>query len=305
MKDLKLKNIEKLTQLREEFNKVISERIQDCEREKLIEGISSLSFSKIKAIFESVVPNLINDKEGAKLTRKYVKLMKESNDLKNACRFHKLTNDRHSFTNSDMLLNESLALVKNGDMFKNLHESTKKMGEVVAECVKHCNISIEKLTELINEDNTVSNSVDYLLTNEKTINNIDEYLKNFSTVSNFISENTNKPIETIGDTTTEDMVAQLTENTNSLDEQWEKTLIEDVTLMYLSNGKESDLFENYINKCINSIDIILEDEKDVATISKMSQMKEQLSSKKYIKENFSIDIKNLAELNYTLKESIN
>lgn len=305
MKDLKLKNIEKLTQLRDEFNKVISERIQDCEREKLIEGISSLSFSKIKAIFESVAPNLINDKEGAKLTRKYIKLMKESNDLKNACRFHKLTNDRHSFTNSDMLLNESLALVKNGDMFKNLHESTKKMGEVVAECVRHCNISTEKLTELINEDNTVSNSVDYLLTNEKTINNIDEYLKNFSTVSNFISENTNKPIETIDDTTTEDMVAQLTENTNSLDEQWEKTLIEDVTLMYLSNGKESDLFENYINKCINSIDIILEDEKDVATISKMSQMKEQLSSKKYIKESFSVDIKNLAELNYTLKESIN
>jgi hypothetical protein len=112
MKDLKLKNIEKLTQLREEFNKVISERIQDCEREKLIEDISSLSFSKIKAIFESVAPNLINDKEGAKLTRKYVKLMKESNDLKNACRFHKLTNDRHSFTNSDMLLSESLTLVK-------------------------------------------------------------------------------------------------------------------------------------------------------------------------------------------------
>ena len=192
MKDLKINNIEKLTQLRDEFNKIISEHIHNCEKETLVEGISSLGFSRIKAIFESVAPALIDNKEGAKLTRKYVKLMKESNDLKNACRFHKLVNEKHSFTNSDMLLNESLTLVKNDNIFKNLHESTKKMGEVVIECVKHCDISTEELTKLINEGNSVSDSIDYLLLNEKTINNIDEYLKNFSTVKLKLTQKTLK-----------------------------------------------------------------------------------------------------------------
>jgi hypothetical protein len=75
--------------------------------------------------------------------------------------------------------------------------------------------------------------------------------------------------------------------------------------MYLSGGQESTLFESYINECMSTIDRILESDVDVSTISRMTQMKEQLSNKKYVKENFSVDIKNLSELKHTLNETIN
>lgn len=306
MEQLGKDKINKLLNLREEIDTMISEHIKECEKETLLESIPTLSFSKIKTIFESVAPSLINSKEGGKLTRKYIKLMKENKSLKHACELHRLTNGSHSYTDSNMLLNEALTIIKKDNKMSNLSESTKKMGELVCECVKFSNMDTETLSELVKKEDVISESVDYLLMNEKTISNIDEYLNNFSIVSNHISENVSKGNEVTDDNiNVNEIVNELTENTNALSEMWEKSLLEDVTLMYLSGGQENTLFETYINECMSTIDRILEGDVDVTTISRMTQMKEQLSNKKYVKENFSVDIKNLAELKYTLNESIN
>lgn len=306
MKQLDLNKIEDLTRLRGELDKVISERIKECEKKTLIEKISSLSFSKLKKIFEHVAPSLVNSKDGVKLTRKYVKLMKENKSLKTACAFHRLINENHSFKNSDMLLNESLSLVKAGNNVDGLQQATQKMGDIVTECVNVLGVDLDTLNSLINETNTVTESADYLLLNEKTIGNIDEYLNNFSTVSNYISNNVVTESSTNeGGITVDEAVNELVENTNSLSESWEKGLMEDITLMYLSNGNESDLFDKYINECMTTINSIMDNEDDITTKVHMSQMKEQLSNKTYNKESFSVDIKNLAELKYTLKDTIN
>lgn len=304
MGKLDLNKIEDLTRLRGEIDKVISEHISKCEKNTIIDSIPSLEFHKIKNIFESISPSLISDKNGAVLVRKYIKLMKENECLKTACGFHKLVNESHSFVNSDMLLNEALTISKSSNKLKNLEHSVKKLGDIVAECVKVSDISPVHLKEIISENSTISESVDYLLLNEKTFKNINEYLNNFSAVSSFMSENINKVDESVENLTTEDAIEKLSENINSLDEPWEKALMEDITLMYLSNGKESDLFGKYVNECVNTIDVILTNENDITTLSNMKQMKEQLNNKHYVKENFSVDIKNLAELNHTLKETI-
>lgn len=301
MKHLDLNNIDDLVLLQSELNKVISEHINSREKEILIESITTLGFSKLKEIFEYVAPKLIESKEGAKLTRKYVKLMKESKDLKSACNMHKMLKETHSFKNSDMLLNEAIAIVKRDVNFDKINENLTKMASIVSECVILSNISKSELEEVINTKNQVSESIDYLLFNEKTLKNIDNYLSNFITVSNFITENY-VVNEEVDDVNVKELVENITENVNSVDNLWEKSLLEDITLMYLSNGSEHELFESYLNKCVNKIDTILTETEDVLSLSKMTQMKENLMKKKYVAESFAIDMQNLAELNYTLNE---
>lgn len=301
MKHLDLKNIDDLERLRNELNKVIGEHISKREKEALIENIGTLGFSKIKEIFECVAPKLIETKKGAKLTRKYVKLMKESKDLKAACNIHKMLREAHSFSDSNMLLSEAISLVKREVDFKNIDANLNKMASIVSECVVVSEMSKNELEEIINTKNTISESIDYLLFNEKTLKNIDNYLENFTNVSTFISENKNNE-EPVIEGTPKDVVEEITENVNGADNIWEKKLLEDITLMYLSNGSEHDLFEAYVNKCVDTINSILSESSDVLTTSKMTQMKENLMNKKYMAESFATDMQNLAELNYTLNE---
>ncbi len=301
---LDFKNIEDLTRFQNEINKVINEHINKCKQNESIETIPSLNYMKLINLMESTIPSLVNKKGGLKLIKNYIKLVKESTSLKPMYELYKLVNRSHSYENSDLLLSEALTCAKNNINKETMCEDTNKLSNVVIESIKLSNLDNETINTIINEDNTIISSLQFLLENNKKMNNLDEYLENFSNVSKHINENIVKCENDGIEGNTKSIANELCEHINSEEKQWFRKLLEDISYMNLFRTNKSDLFETYKNSCINTINEIVTNTSDIETISKMKSMCESLNKKEYSKDTFTTDIIKLAELNNTLKEDI-
>lgn len=298
MENINLNNIEYLTRLQIELNKVIEGHIMQREKEELLESIETLPFYKLKKLFESISDKLMDSKDGKKILKKYIKTIKESKSLKGLYSLHDAINKTNDVKDSSLFLNEALNIVSYDNV--NYMNDLKKLGGIVKEALTFAESSVESINECIKTVSDVSSSIDYLYTNKKTLNNLNEYVENYTNVTKFINEN--KYVKNGGEETIDvnTFITEANELTKTLDSEWCKKLFENIFLSNISGGSNEDLFNNYKTSCLSLIDKNLNECEDIQTRSTFENMKNNLEKKMFIKENFTTDITNLAELEDTL-----
>ena len=273
--------------------------------EEKINSFKNLGFSDLLVLFEGVSESILNNKNGKKIVKEYVKLMKESASLNKAYSINKLINSNVNTIDNEMLIKESFELCKdvNLDDYK---KDLSKLSGIVSEAIKISEISVNEINTLLETKSEVLNSVDYLFENRKTFKNISQYVENMSKVTKYLNENISKNVSDKIDSTISinDVVKGINESADIAEDEWKKDLIERITLSNLANKPNEELFNEYKSECLDALKhVINEDGIDLGFKSKMLNMEAKLSDKKYNEETFNEDVSNLAELKNTLLES--
>lgn len=305
MKSIDLNNINDLTLFKNELNKTIDNLITSKSLNEKIENIKDLGFTDLINLYENVSDKIIDTKEGKKITKKYVNLLKESKTLNSAFALSKFIFSGVKSENSEMLLNEAINLHKE-NMNKEYVNDLKKLGNIVSDAVRESKINESDISDIINSKHSVCNSLDYILFNKKNMKNLNEYVNNLSNVTKFINENvSSEPSDSIDSINSlSEMVNSINKETSFISEQWQKDLIDSITCNNVAGLTNDVLFEDYKKDCLNLLDNIINAENiDVETKSKMGTLKESLSLKMYGNNDFYKDIVNLAELKNTLSET--
>lgn len=300
-----LNNIDNLYALKEEFSNAIDKFITNKRLEEKINSFKNLGFSDLLVLFEGVSETILNNKNGKKIVKEYVKLMKESASLNKAYSINKLINSDVNTIDNEMLIKESFELCKdvNLDDYK---KDLSKLSGIVSEAIKISEISVNEINTLLEAKSEVLNSVDYLFENRKTFKNISQYVENMSKVTKYLNENISKNVSDKIDSTISinDVVKGINESADIAEDEWKKDLIERITLSNLANKPNEELFNEYKSECLDALKrVINEDGIDLGFKSKMLNMETKLSDKKYNEETFNEDVSNLAELKNTLLES--
>ena len=300
-----LNNIDNLYALKEEFSNAIDKFIMNKRLEEKINSFKNLGFSDLLVLFEGVSETILNNKNGKKIVKEYVKLMKESASLNKAYSINKLINSDVNTIDNEMLIKESFELCKdvNLDDYK---KDLSKLSGIVSEAIKISEISVNEINTLLEAKSEVLNSVDYLFENRKTFKNISQYVENMSKVTKYLNENISKNVSDKIDSTISinDVVKGINESADIAEDEWKKDLIERITLSNLANKPNEELFNEYKSECLDALKhVINEDGIDLGFKSKMLNMEAKLSDKKYNEETFNEDVSNLAELKNTLLES--
>lgn len=302
MKSINLTNSSDLKKLQKEMISVLDNRIKEAELSEAVKNIDTLSFGDLRCIFESIADKLYDTKKGKSIIRKYASTIKENKSLKNYYLISECIRQPQNVTDSFIFLSESLSL-SNSIAKKEFNEGMKKMSDIVKSAVIEAKMSKEDLLNTIESNKILNESINYVLTNKKSIKNLAEYASHVSTLNEHIKNN-NVNTDTLTESKDAKFLFQdLQESLNNSSlEIWENQAIADIALCQLSNSNKEDLFEQYKSKCLSTLTAILESEKNVEDISRLSTMKEQLSLKEYSEENLKEDILKLAKLNYTLSE---
>lgn len=306
MKTKIVNEIDALNLVRDEFNRLLDERIEKNEYNKLLENIPNLKLGQIKKIYEHISESLLNSDEGVNVMRKYIKTIKENKSLKNVYSFYNFIDCVAFPENINTQLNEALACFLLKVNKNEFNEKLNELGNIVSEGVKISNISKFDIEKIIENTNKVYEDVDYLLMNKKTLKNLNEHIQRKTNIINYITEKGNVSVEKndINENfSNNELVKTINEDLNNINEPWLKELVENITLYNLSNRDYKTLFENYKNECLSIIENVESDKNEFLNKTKLSLIKENLNKKTYNKETFNTDIINLAELKSTLKES--
>ena len=301
MKNTTFKTIGDFQRLKESLNDVIDKRITKMKLEECINSFNSLSFACLNEIFKNTVDKLYETKEGKRLIKKYVKTIKESNDLKKVYSIYNIVNSPNKINDGTLFIKESISLIKEIDK-KNYGDSLSSISDIVKECAVSANLDTEAIENIKDKyHGSISESLDYVLFNKMGMNNIVEYTNGLSRITNFINENKKyendlmvegKSIcELIGDF---DKLF-----TNDI-EIWESTAIKDISLAELSGKDKKGVFEEYKSECLSIIEENL-NEKDAENSSRFQGMKEKLLKKEFNSDTIVEDILMLSELKHVLK----
>lgn len=299
MKSINLQNSNDLKMLQNEMNSIFEKRISTAELNESVKAIETLSFGDLKNIFESISDKLFETKKGKSLIKKYVKAIKENKALSTYYVICESIQHPKNIKDSFMFLSESLSLA-NIDK-KSLKEGVESVADIIKLAVFESNISKECLEQTINNCRSLNESIDYVLTNKESLKNIREFTDKKHTLSQYIQEH-NVIKENTESQNAKTLFNDLNESlfNNGL-ESWENRALMDIAICNLSNGSKKDLFEQYKNNCLTSIDKIMENA-DLEDVSRFSTMREQLLQKEYFEENLNEDILKLSKLNHTLSE---
>lgn len=289
-----------LQKLKDEMNAILESRMEKVELGTVLEGLSEQPFGAIKNVFESLSDKLYESAEGKKLIAKYVKAIREGKNTSNAYSVYEFVYHSPNVENTEKFLNEAISIT-GGINRKAFAEEKKKVAGVVAEAVSFVGKQAKEVKAEIEKNRSLNESIDYLMVNKKNFKNLPEYVNNFTSVENFLKENMREKPNEHSKKTGKELVASLCEALVGL-EDWQKKVIEEITLAKLAKGDMSLLFEGKKNACLEKIDETMSTEKSVETKSHLENMRKQLSEKKYSEDSLLEDILTLEELNRTLSE---
>ena len=77
-----INEIDTLEKVRNEFNRLVAEKIETHKYNDVLENINTLGLGKIRNLYESISDIMLESDNGIKIMRKYVKTIKENKDLK-------------------------------------------------------------------------------------------------------------------------------------------------------------------------------------------------------------------------------
>lgn len=301
MKNTTFKTIGDFQRLKESLNDVIDKRITKMKLEECINSFNSLSFACLNEIFKNTVDKLYETKEGKRLIKKYVKTIKESNDLKKVYSIYNIVNSPNKIDDGTLFIKESMSLIKEIDK-KNYSDSLSSISDIVKECAVSANLDTEAIENIKDKyHGSISESLDYVLFNKMDMNNIVEYTNGLSRITNFINENKKHENDLMAEGKS---ICELIGDfdklfTNDI-EIWESTAIKDISLAELSGKDKKGVFEEYKSECLSIIEENL-NEKDVENSSRFQGMKEKLMKKEFNSDTIVEDILMLSELKHVLK----
>lgn len=301
MKNTTFKTIGDFQRLKESLNDVIDKRITKMKLEECINSFDTLSFACLNEIFKNTVDKLYETKEGKRLIKKYVKTIKESNDLKKVYSIYNIVNSPNKIDDGTLFIKESMSLIKEIDK-KNYSDSLSSISDIVKECVVSANLDIETIEKLKSKYyGGINESLDYVLFNKMSINNVVEYTNDLSRITNFINENKKHENDLMveGKSICE-LIGDFDKLFTNDIEIWESTAIKDISLAELSGKDKKDIFEEYKSECLSIIEENL-NEKDAENSSRFQGMKEKLMKKEFNSDTIVEDILMLSELKYVLK----
>lgn len=301
MKNTTFKTIGDFQRLKESLNDVIDKRITKMKLEECINSFNSLSFACLNEIFKNTVDKLYETKEGKRLIKKYVKTIKESNDLKKVYSIYNIVNSPNKINDGTLFIKESISLIKEIDK-KNYGDSLSSISDIVKECAVSANLDTEAIENIKDKYHcSINESLDYVLFNKMDINNVVEYTNGLSRITNFINENKKHENDLMVE---EKSICELIGDfdklfTNDI-EIWESTAIKDISLAELSGKGKKGVFEEYKSECLSIIEENL-NEKDAENSSRFQGMKEKLLKKEFNSDTIVEDILMLSELKHVLK----
>ena len=300
--NLEKNEIDALELVRDEFNRLVNEQIENHKYNDVLKNIKTLGLGQIKNLYESISDTLLDKVEGIKIMRKYVKTIKENKDLKKVFSFYDFVEKLNVDSNNRWTyINEGLKCLENIDK-KNYKKGINELGNIVSEGIKLSNMNRNTIEENINNINKVYESIEYLALEKMTLKNINEYVNAKKIISEFL-DNKTTVIKESYDTqkTNKELINNINDELSEIDETWMRELIENITLNNIANNNNKVLFESYKNDCLMIIENIINNDKDVEDKSKMFSLKEKLDVKEYSTETFNNDIINLAELKHILE----
>lgn len=301
MKNTTFKTIGDFQRLKESLNDVIDKRITKMKLEECINSFDTLSFACLNEIFKNTVDKLYETKEGKRLIKKYVKTIKESNDLKKVYSIYNIVNSPNKIDDGSLFIKGSMSLIKEIDK-KNYSDSLSSISDIVKECVVSANLDIETIEKLKSKYyGSINESLDYVLFNKMDINNVVEYTNDLSRITNFINENKKHENDLMveGKSICE-LIGDFDKLFTNDIEIWESTAIKDISLAELSGKDKKDIFEEYKSECLSIIEENL-NEKDAENSSRFQGMKEKLMKKEFNSDTIVEDILMLSELKHVLK----
>lgn len=300
MKKMDFNNPDTIRKFQSVLNETLERKIYESERENLLNGLGSRSIGSMASLFENISDKLFEKETGKKLIRKYVKAINENADLKKAYQFRNSVMDART-EDAESYLNEALSISAIDKM--NYATGKAKLGQILREMVNLAEIKNEDILSMLNENEALSLSEEYILCNKKGFKNLSEYVKNKAVVSKYINEN-KKPVlaEDIDESrNSSELIGELNNALRSLNE-WQRDAMTRVTEGRLSRIGDDKLFEEFKEECLSMMREKIEESDDTGEVSKLKLMEGQLSEKVYDKENFINDVMNLAELKQTLSE---
>ena len=301
MKNTTFKTIGDFQRLKESLNDVIDKRITKMKLEECINSFNSLSFACLNEIFKNTVDKLYETKEGKRLIKKYVKTIKESNDLKKVYSIYNIVNSPNKINDGTLFIKESISLIKEIDK-KNYGDSLSSISDIVKECAVSANLDTEAIENIKDKyHGSISESLDYVLFNKMGMNNIVEYTNGLSRITNFINENKKHENDLMveGKSICE-LIGDFDKLFTNDIEIWESTAIKDISLAELSGKDKKGVFEEYKSECLSIIEENL-NEKDAENSSRFQGMKEKLLKKEFNSDTIVEDILMLSELKHVLK----
>ena len=301
MKNTTFKTIGDFQRLKESLNDVIDKRITKMKLEECINSFNSLSFACLNEIFKNTVDKLYETKEGKRLIKKYVKTIKESNDIKKVYSIYNIVNSPNKINDGTLFIKESISLIKEIDK-KNYGDSLSSISDIVKECAVSANLDTEAIENIKDKyHGSISESLDYVLFNKMGINNVVEYTNDLSRITNFINENKKHKNDLMveGKSICE-LIGDFDKLFTNDIEIWESTAIKDISLAELSGKDKKDVFEEYKSECLSIIEENL-NEKDAENSSRFQGMKEKLLKKEFNSDTIVEDILMLSELKHVLK----
>ena len=301
MKNTTFKTIGDFQRLKESLNDVIDKRITKMKLEECINSFNSLSFACLNEIFKNTVDKLYETKEGKRLIKKYVKTIKESNDLKKVYSIYNIVNSPNKINDGTLFIKESISLIEEIDK-KNYGDSLSSISDIVKECAVSANLDTEAIENIKDKyHGSISESLDYVLFNKMGMNNIVEYTNGLSRITNFINENKKHENDLMveGKSICE-LIGDFDKLFTNDIEIWESTAIKDISLAELSGKDKKVVFEKYKSECLSIIEENL-NEKDVENSSRFQGMKEKLMKKEFNSDTIVEDILMLSELKHVLK----
>lgn len=299
-KQIKLDTSKQLLNLKESFSKIIDKEISKKKLQERFSSIDCLNIGQIKQLFESISVDLYNSEKGKTIIKDYVKTIKENKSLKDCYTLYENLNKFTTETNNAVII-PLLENISNSINVEKLCQGEKYLTKILKEgCLSVC-FDVDKFNDTINKNSDLNESFDKLIKGNTNSKSLLERSEAFSKVINYINENKSVSKGGVETKTKNEFLEGVEDILKENLEPWEKDVIRDVSLNKISGKDNQVLFEEYKQKCIDTIDGLIKSD-NIEEYNRFSLMKEQISGKQYDSEKFNDDIFMLSELHYTLND---
>ena len=293
-------NISELERIREAFNSVVDKEQELNRISSLKESVEELSIPELKQVYESISDKLYATDGGKKLLSKYIKLVTENKTMQTE---YVIVNGIYSpidVMDTPMYIVELFDI--HGKRDKEYKAKKGQVSDLLKECIDMVNMSSYDLENIINESkNDVNSSIEYLLSVKRTASNVNDRVKSMKLLEGKVNDANIVNESIVDNRKASELVNDLSNITDGL-EEWQKRVVNDISKYILENKTKEDLFNDYKEECISTINESINNTEDgnFETVSQLKGMVSQLSEKKYNKETVNEDLFMLSELRQTL-----
>ena len=282
-----------------EFKNIVNEAFEKranfislCE---VADNASKKSFGYIKEAFETISPTLFNITGGRPLIYKYMKTIKENNNLTKLHGLHETVRKANGDTDIDFLT-ENIINTNWGVDKKTLKEDVYKLGKVLAEGILLIGNDAKELVS-ISENVKLNKALSFIAENQKTNRNLTKYSDAVKIISEHIANN---PKQNVFEKIDIDTYA------NNLLEAFNKKYTSDLTeddwkvLKEINQSKDKEeVFNKFKQECVNKLTEAENKYKNEGANEeqqKVCAVLEKINKKTFVLENITADICGFAEI---------